>query len=78
MPEPVNPSENLSAEFLTDAQLCALLHVDSRTTLRWRTDGDGPLFIRVGQRRVLYSRNDVDNWLASRTFAHRAAEAVAA
>jgi predicted DNA-binding transcriptional regulator AlpA len=65
------------SEFLTDAQLCGLLHVDDRTTLRWRTDGAGPLFVRVGQRRVLYRRADVDAWLAARTFPHRAAEAAA-
>lgn len=69
---------DLSGEFLTDAQLCALLHVDDRTTLRWRIDGEGPPFVRVGQRRVLYRRNDVDGWIAARTYKHRAAEAVAA
>ncbi len=67
-----------SPEFLTDWQLCALLHVDARTTMRWRTDGGGPAFIRAGARRVLYRRSDVDTWLAARTFKHRAAEAVAA
>jgi len=65
------------AEFLTDAQLCALLHVDERTTLRWRTDGGGPPFVRVGPRRILYRRVDIDGWISSRTFTHRAAEAVA-
>lgn len=66
------------AEFLTDAQLCELLHVDARTTLRWRTDGDGPSFVRVGPRRLLYRRADVDAWISTRTFPHRAAESVAA
>lgn len=63
-------------EFLTDTQLCALLHVDARTTLRWRADGGGPPFVRVGPRRVLYRRADVEAWLAARTFRHRAAESV--
>ena len=45
-----------SDEFLTDAQLCGLLHLDPRTTLRWRADGGGPAFIRAGSRRVLYRR----------------------
>ena len=65
-------------EFLTDAQLCARLDVTDRTTHRWRRDGGGPPFVRVGRRRVLYRRTDVDGWLAARTFAHRAAEFVAA
>jgi excisionase family DNA binding protein len=65
------------SEFLTDAQLCELLHVDARTSLRWRRDGGGPPFVRVGLRRVLFRRADVETWLAARTFAHRAAESVA-
>jgi excisionase family DNA binding protein len=64
--------------FLTDPQLAALLHVDDRTTLRWRNNGSGPPFVRVGPRRILYRRSDVDAWLAARTFPHRAAEAVSA
>jgi prophage regulatory protein len=67
-----------TVEFLTDAQFAALMHVDDRTTLRWRTVGDGPPFVRVGPRRILYRRTDVDAWLAARTFPHRAAEAVVA
>lgn len=64
-------------EFLTDAQLCALVDVTDRTTLRWRRDGGGPSFVRVGPRRVLYRRADVEKWIAARTFPHRAAESVA-
>ena len=67
-----------SDEFLTDQQLCELLHVDERTTLRWRSAGGGPLFVRVGPRRILYRRADIDAWIAAHTFPHRAAEAVAA
>jgi len=63
-------------EFLSDAQLCAMLRVTSRTTARWREDGNGPPFVRAGGRRILYRQGDLDSWLASRTFPHRAAEAV--
>jgi predicted DNA-binding transcriptional regulator AlpA len=66
----------MTDEFLSDAQVCGLLHVTSRTTARWRTDGGGPVFVRAGGRRVLYRRVDLDSWISSRTFAHRAAEAV--
>jgi excisionase family DNA binding protein len=70
-------SELAAEEYLTDPQVAEWLHVDSRTTLRWRTDGGGPPFVRVGARRILYRRADVEAWLAARTFAHRAAEAAA-
>lgn len=64
------------SEYLTDPQVCALLHVVPRTTARWRSDGNGPAFVRAGGRRILYRRSDLERWLAGRTFAHRAAEAV--
>ena len=67
-----------AGEYLTDAQLCAHLDVSDRTTLRWRRDGGGPPFIRIGPRRILYRRTDVEAWLAARTFPHRAAESLAA
>jgi predicted DNA-binding transcriptional regulator AlpA len=67
-----------TGEFLSDAQLCAMLHVTTRTTSRWRVEGNGPAFIRAGGRRVLYRRADLDLWLSRRTYAHRAAEAVRA
>jgi predicted DNA-binding transcriptional regulator AlpA len=69
-------TETQTDEFLSDAQLCALLHVTTRTTARWRVEGNGPAFVRAGGRRVLYRRADLDAWLAHRTFPHRAAEAV--
>jgi predicted DNA-binding transcriptional regulator AlpA len=67
--------EHDADEYLTDPQLGSLLDVTGRTTSRWRRDGNGPPFVRVGKRRILYRRADVDRWLADRTFPHRAAEA---
>jgi DNA-binding transcriptional MerR regulator len=67
-----------AGEFLSDAQVCAILRVTPRTTARWRVEGSGPPFIRAGGRRLLYRRADLDLWLSCRTFAHRAAEVVQA
>ena len=64
-------------QFFTDAQLCALLHVDNRTTLRWRNAGGGPPFVRVGPRRILYRSVDVEAWISAHTYPHRASEAAA-
>ena len=63
--------------FLTESQLCARLHINRRTALRWRNTGDGPAYIRAGGHRVLYRSSVIERWLAERTFPHRAAEAVA-
>jgi hypothetical protein len=38
------------------------------------TEGGGPAFIRAGARRVLYDAAEIDRWVSTRTFAHRAAE----
>jgi len=71
---PVPPT----GEFLTDAQLCEWLQVEDRTTFRWRRDGTGPPFLRLGSRQIRYRRSDVERWLTERTFQHRAAEIAAA
>jgi predicted DNA-binding transcriptional regulator AlpA len=62
--------------FLSDRQLADMLGVTTRTTLRWRRDGEGPKYVRAGLRRVLYWKPDVLEWAAARTYAHLAAEAV--
>jgi predicted DNA-binding transcriptional regulator AlpA len=65
-------------EYLTDAELCEILKVSWRTLLRMRTGGTGPEYIRIGERRIVYSRAAVEAWLGRRTHKHRAAEAVSA
>jgi excisionase family DNA binding protein len=74
---PNGKQDHESGDFLSDQQLAELLGVTTRTTLRWRRDGDGPKYVRAGLRRVLYRRADVLAWAASRTFPTLAAEAVA-
>jgi len=63
--------------FLTEAEFSARYRVPQRTVQRWRVTGHGPAFVRCGPRRVLYRLTDCEAWAASRTFAHRAAEAAA-
>ena len=45
-----------------------------RSLERARGTGEGPPFIRIGARRVMYSPAAVAAWLERRTFPHRAAE----
>ncbi|MBV8093118.1 MAG: helix-turn-helix domain-containing protein [Acetobacteraceae bacterium] len=68
----------MTNDLLLTEQLCELLGVDERTLLRWRQDGCGPPYIRLGGLKrgpIRYPRKGVDAWLAGRTFPHRAAEA---
>ena len=65
-----------SGDFLSDQQLADMLGVTTRTTLRWRRDGGGPPYVRLGPRYIRYRAMDVDAWARARTFASLAAEAV--
>ena len=62
-----------SANLLNPKQVSERIQRPERTLERWRSTGEGPPFIRLG-RMVAYREADVERWLASRTFASRAAE----
>jgi excisionase family DNA binding protein len=48
-------------EYLTEAEVAALLKVTRGTIKRWRREGTGPPSLRFG-RTVRYRRRDVDAW----------------
>lgn len=52
-------------EYVKPAQLAGELGVDEVTLWRWRRDGIGPRYHRVGPRAIRYARADVDAWLES-------------
>ena len=53
-------------DLLTTEQAATTLGLSERTLEAWRSRGEGPPFLRVGPRRVAYSRNDLDSWLRIR------------
>ena len=59
---------------LTPEELAARLRSKPRTLERWRTDGSGPSYIKIG-RRVAYRLDDVEKWLAQQRRAHTLASA---
>jgi predicted DNA-binding transcriptional regulator AlpA len=61
-------------EYLNQREVAARYHLSERTIERWRGTGDGPAFVRIGRRRVVYRLADCEAWAAARTSAHRAAE----
>jgi hypothetical protein len=65
---------NIDCPFLDEPGFCARYHVAPRTAQRWRVEGGGPAWVRCGPRRVLYRLADCEAWVASRTYASRAAE----
>lgn len=48
--------------------------ISRRTLQRMRRDGGGPPFVRLGARRVGYPAAALAQWIAARTYPHRAAE----
>ena len=62
-------------EFITQKELAAGLRVSERTLERWRMEGSGPPFVKLG--RILYSVRDVADWSQQNTF-NSTAEAGAA
>jgi excisionase family DNA binding protein len=53
---------HMTDKLLTQQQLADELEVSLRTLERWRQEGTGPTFIRVG-RSPRYRRADIDAWL---------------
>jgi predicted DNA-binding transcriptional regulator AlpA len=60
-------------DFLTTTEYAALTGVSERTVERWRTDGTGPSFVKLG-RRVFYERAAVVENIKASTY-RSAAEA---
>ena len=51
---------------LTYDELAAWLAVHPATVRRWCADGTGPRAMRAGQRRVVFRKSDVIEWLHAR------------
>jgi hypothetical protein len=52
---------------LVTKEAAQYLHASPRTLERWRVDGDGPPYIKLGpglRAKVLYRLSDLDAWLA--------------
>ncbi|MEU4164525.1 helix-turn-helix domain-containing protein [Actinoplanes sp. NPDC026670] len=70
--EPTTPSDT---EFITTEELAKMLRVDPSSVRRWRTarPAQGPPFIQLSERVIMYSITDVREWLASRRITPEAA-----
>ena len=51
-------------EFMTTAEVAARLRTPADTIRYWRSVGKGPASFKVGGRRVLYAREDVEAFIA--------------
>lgn len=51
----------VESPFLPQEEAAAFLHLSPRTLERFRVDGSGPVYCKLG-RRVVYSRADLIAW----------------
>ncbi len=52
---------------LTESETARRLGVSVNGLRKWRREGQGPRFIRLGSRLIRYSAVDLDTWLHNRT-----------
>jgi len=52
-------------ELMTGPEAAEFLRVSPQTLPRWRFDGTGPAFVRVG-RKILYRRADLEEYVRRR------------
>lgn len=53
-------------EILSTHQAAQYLRLGPSTLEKWRVFGTGPIFIKLGTRRIGYLRSDLEAWLAAR------------
>jgi predicted DNA-binding transcriptional regulator AlpA len=67
----------MDTPYLNEKSFCERYSVSRRTAQRWRVTGEGPPFVRLGIRRLVYRLADVEAWAQARTHEHRASEIAA-
>lgn len=55
---------------LTEEQAAEFLNLSVRTLQGWRCNGFGPKFVRISRRMIRYRRQDLLDWINSRTVAN--------
>lgn len=50
-------------DLLTSREVTACFRLSSALLSAWRCKGEGPRFFRLGTKKVLYKRADVEAWL---------------
>lgn len=56
----------LNQKYLRVGHAARLLGLSPSTLAKMRLRGDGPPFIKAGARVILYAKEDLETWLASR------------
>ena len=54
-------AHNCNRPYLTPSELAYLLQISTKTLYRWRVEGTGPKFVKIGKA-VRYAFKDLDAW----------------
>lgn len=64
VPHDAVPVGDPLGDLLTSSEVATLIRIPAATLRYWRHVGTGPRSFRMGPRRVLYRRDDVQAWAA--------------
>ncbi|MDJ0010712.1 helix-turn-helix domain-containing protein [Rhodococcus erythropolis] len=59
----------LATEIITTKQLCTEYGIPEATLRWWRHTDQGPASFKLGRKRVVYRRGEVEKWVASQEIA---------
>lgn len=71
-PSPVAKRANDGNELLSTGQTAEFLNLAPPTLAKWRLQGGGPTFVRLGGR-IFYRRSTLEQFLSEKTFPHTSA-----
>ena len=61
--------DEVNSPHLTVPQAAEYLRVSKNYLDKLRVSGRGPAFVRLGRRKVLYRKSDLDEWVGERIYA---------
>jgi predicted DNA-binding transcriptional regulator AlpA len=62
-----NCEEEVMIDMATPEEVAEALHTTTAGLAQMRYRGNGPKFVRLGERRVLYRWSDIEDWIAAST-----------
>ena len=65
-PPPRKSLSSLPSEVVRPAEAALVLSVSLSLLKKWRAEGAGPRFVRLGGRAIGYRRADLSDWIAAR------------
>lgn len=65
-PVPRKSLSTLPSEVVRSAEAALVLSVSLSLLKKWRAEGAGPRFVRLGGRAIGYRRADLSDWIAAR------------